>query len=102
MLYATAIRLLSQNSVSSSDLAYARSLLLMFSQSYELHYQTPHMNFNVHIQNHLTKQTDDHGPLHKRSSYSLEGVFHMAKRMSFGTHGFAEQFYYFFTIDRYS
>ena len=80
LVYATAIRLLSQENVTAVYIRHADVLLRYFVQTFVALYEEDNLNYNLHAHLHLATQVSLFGPLHKLSCFAFEGMLKMCKK----------------------
>jgi hypothetical protein len=91
LIYALFLRILTQDSISDSDIEYSRMLIDQFMRIFVNSYHEKHLSFNLHAHVHLPNQVELFGPLNKISCFSFEGVFKICKNLFNGTRGISNQ-----------
>ena len=81
LLYVNAIRLLTQDFITLSDIEKAELLLKTFYLKFKTLYGPEHVRFNLHLHIHLAEQTRLFGPIHKLNSFGFEGKLKIQKNL---------------------
>lgn len=87
----TAIRLLTNDVISASDIEIARLLIRGYQRLISSLYGETEQTYKCHALGHLADQVEEHGPLILHSNFVFEAIISHLKRQFHGTRGIVGQ-----------
>jgi hypothetical protein len=101
LVYATAIRLLTDDCLELDHIKSAQNLINYFVRTFSDIYGIENMPYKLHSHLHLPSQVLNFGPINKVSSFPFEGVFKICKTLVHGTRGYVNQIYQNLSLKHY-